>query len=203
MIYIRHRQNSLTDIKSANPNFGAEIDLRADVDRARRILTSHDPYSAQADLDDWLSLYVDRKFTGPLILNTKADLLEEYLFEALKSKGVHNFLFLDTAIPTLVRYSETPLAPHFMVRFSSFEPPEFYAKFKGKMEWLWLDCFDGIPMNLELVKSAAKDFKICLVSPELHSLKLQDHIKAFLPLIPHCAAICTKHIDVWQSQLER
>jgi hypothetical protein len=202
MIYIQHRQNSIADLNALSPTFGAEVDLRADVDRSGRIFTAHDPYSPKEDLALWLKTYSEKKFLGPLILNTKADLLEEYLFKALHNHNIENFLFLDTAIPTLVGYAKTDQASHFMLRLSTYESLDFCLQFKGKMKWLWVDCFEAQPLDIQIVKEAAKSFQLCLVSPELQGGDLKSCLPAFLPLVAHCSAICTKHIDLWQNQLQ-
>lgn len=202
MIYIQHRQNTIPELSSLSSQYGAEVDLRADVDRAGRIFTAHDPYSAQEDFSLWLKVYAEKKFTGPLVLNTKADLLEEYILEALKKYNIENFLFLDTAIPTFIKYMQSDLAPHFMARISIYEPLEFALQFKGQVQWLWVDCFSATPLNQELVEEAAKYFKLCLVSPELQGGDLQAQISSFLSLAPHCSAICTKNIPLWQQRLQ-
>jgi hypothetical protein len=202
MIYIQHRQNSLSDLNSLPLSVGVEVDLRPDVDRAGRIFTAHDPYSAKEDFSVWLKTYAEKKILGPLILNTKADLLEEYLLKALSEHHIENYLFLGTTIPTLVSYAQSRNAAHFMLRLSAYESLDFCLQFKDKIKWLWVDCFEAKPLDIQLIKEAAKNFKLCLVSPELQGGALKSHISAFLPLVAHCSAICTKHIDLWQNQLQ-
>jgi hypothetical protein len=70
--------------------------------------------------------------------------------------------------------------------------------FKGKATWAWVDCFHGEPLSAEIVKLAQKDFKICLVSPELQGMPL-DRIQLFSELVPLCDAICTKQPHLWQK----
>ena len=54
------------------------------------------------------------------------------------------------------------------IRYSEFEGLDTIMNMKGKLDWVWVDCFTKLPIDNEsykLLKSAG--FKICLVSPEL------------------------------------
>jgi hypothetical protein len=77
-----------------------------------------------------------------------------------------------------------------------YESFDFISQFKGKVSWIWADCFDGIPLANELLSEASKDFKLCLVSPELQKRPL-DEINKFKTQRPFLHSICTKRPDLW------
>jgi hypothetical protein len=104
-IFIRHRVNAIADLSRVDPAWGVEIDLRSDVAAPGNIHLSHDPWKRGDDFGPWLDEFKKRGITGPIILNTKEDGLEETLIGAMKQAGIESFFFLDTALPTLVRWT--------------------------------------------------------------------------------------------------
>lgn len=196
MIYIQHRVNSIHSLEQMqNLEFGCEIDLRSDVSKKGHIHLAHDPWSRGENFFEWLDVLKKKQFRGPLILNTKEDGLEQTALEALQKRGISNFFFLDTTLPTLVKWTDKGIK-NFAIRLSRHEPLELAKAFLGRAEWLWVDCFQGQfiqPVNLT-------GFKICLVSPELQSapLELDDNGKAWLKMAD---AVCTKKPEFWESLL--
>lgn len=201
MLYIEHRRNLCSSLSSIPSGHGLEIDIRSDLTHPHRFVVSHDPFHEQENFHDWLVEFKKNKISGPIFINTKEEGLESLIFELLKSKSIDNFLFLDSAIPTIVKYSATPQSHHFIARLSSYEALEGLKPLIGKISWLWVDCFHGRPLPVEEVKKAAADFKLCLVSPELQGFDLQEKISDFLPLAPHLSAICTKDSALWKSKI--
>ncbi len=196
MQFIKHRVNSIKDLRDLRPGWGAEIDLRSIATQAGRIILAHDPWTRGDFLEDWLDEFCLRKLSGTVILNTKEDGLEERAIMALQQRKMTNFFFLDTTLPTLVRWTIRDARREFAVRLSAFEPPELADKFAGRAQWLWLDCFEGTPMPIEQIESIARKFRVCLVSPELHG-KAIESVGAFEKIAPVAAAICTKFPDKW------
>jgi hypothetical protein len=196
MLYIRHRLNNLAELEQADPDQGVEIDLRSSLGKGLRL--SHDPVPGGQDFISWLDCYQARKFRGPLVLNTKEDGLEERIISLLQERGIENYLFLDTAAPTLVHWGQTSLALHFFLRLSTFEPLAALEPFVGRMEWVWLDCFGGVPLSPVLVRQAKTHFKICLVSPELQG-QASERIHDFAELFPLADAVCTKVPESWRG----
>ena len=89
------------------------------------------------------------------------------------------------------------------VRFSTFESIDTVLKFKGIVEWIWIDYYEMYPLNREIIELIKKNnFKICLVSPELQGrshetiITAQSSISSFKKNIN---AVCTKHISIWES----
>ncbi|MFM8315551.1 MAG: hypothetical protein ACKOA8_14810, partial [Deltaproteobacteria bacterium] len=131
-------------------------------------------------------------------LNTKEDGLEERIEELMSKYGIKNYVFLDTVLPTLVKKTHFQNHRHYAIRFSFYEPKEFVRCFKGKADWVWVDCFQGIPVSVDSVRELKEYFKVCLVSPELHGKPLKENIKAFQPLFELSDAVCSKEPHLWK-----
>jgi hypothetical protein len=86
------------------------------------------------------------------------------------------------------------------VRFSEYEPIENTLALKGMAEWVWVDCFNKLPLDERSYSQLKKYFKICIVSPELqnHSLDKIYDFKNQLKNMP-VDAVCTKRPDLWQA----
>ena len=85
------------------------------------------------------------------------------------------------------------------MRFSEFESLENIMNMRGKVKWVWVDCFTKLPLNKsnsEQLKKAG--FKLCLVSPELQG-RSTDEIKTYKEIIEPIGidAVCTKRTDLW------
>lgn len=194
--FIRHRINTASELLKVDPAHGVEIDIRSDVDQPGRLHLSHDPWQKGEDFEHWLSVYATRRHAGPIAVNTKEDLLEDAVLEALRRFKVTSFFFVDTPLPTLVRRCWQQNEPHFAVRLSLVEKSDQVSAFEGKADWVWVDCFDRKPVGVEEVERLAGKFKICLVSPELHGGCALD-IEPFRSLLPYADAICTKDPSQW------
>lgn len=200
MIWIHHRCNTLSDVRRLNRKDGAEIDLRADSSVPGRIYLAHDPWSPGEDFEAWLRCFRGAEITGPLILNTKEDGLEDRALELLHYYKVTNFFFLDTAFPTLIRCSSATTSrsadSRFAIRVSKYEhvqPALFQTLAAG---WVWADCFGAEPLGLETLNSLPSRVRVCLVSPELQQGSLDDLLN-FKDLISRVDAICTKQPSAW------
>lgn len=183
------------------PAWGAEIDIRSKDKDA--LYLAHDPFAFGVELDQWLAEFKRRKIIGPLILNTKEDGLESACLDRLKAHNIDNFFFLDTTIPTLVKWTTIKNVSHFAVRFSRYEPLSAVMAFAGKAAWVWVDCFDGLPPNLADVAKLKKVFRLCLVSPELQigwTPDLASKIGDFLPFYSLVDAVCTKRPELWPAE---
>jgi hypothetical protein len=201
MLYFLHRVNEVARLAGVDPSWGVEIDLRSDVGAPGRIHLAHDPWKRGEDLEGWLRAFRARGIRGPVILNTKEDGLEDRALEMCHETGVAEVLFLDTSLPTLVRRLDRGEGERYFVRASRAEPPEALRGFRGKARWAWVDCFDGEPMPAAEVSTLARDFRICLVSPEMHGQSL-DQVSRFEPLFPLADAVCTKDPRRWQTLFE-
>ncbi|MCG3203787.1 MAG: hypothetical protein KCHDKBKB_00459 [Elusimicrobia bacterium] len=195
---IKHRVNTLRELKMVDSRWGVEIDLRSDVKRKERIHLSHDPWRRGVDFEVWLKSFKKKGISGPLFLNTKEDGLETKVVALMKKYGIGNYVFLDTQLPTLVRWAIKKRNKHFAIRLSRYEAIESLRPFVGKVAWVWVDCFDGQPLSARLVKKIRNKFKICLVSPELQ-MKSIVLIKKFRSLKRLAHAVCTKYPRQWED----
>lgn len=198
MIYVRHRQNEAGPLASLDRAWGVELDLRSDVDVPGHLHLSHDPWKRGEPFEAWLRAFKASGLAGPAILNTKEDGLEDRALALCAQAGVSNVLFLDTALPTLVKRASRGEGERFFVRVSRDEPVEAVRAFRGKVRWAWVDCFDGAPMPAAEVERLRPDFRVCLVSPELQGRPLAE-LANFGALFPLADAVCTKDPGAWQK----
>lgn len=196
MQFIQHRVNKISDLENMNVKYGAEIDLRTDVNSTSSIHLSHDPWNKGDSLTKWLEVYKKRNTQGTIIFNTKEDNLEETVLKLCSDFEIKNFFFLDTALPTFIRFANSEYSHLFSCRLSKFESKEFIDQFKDKITWVWADCFNGIALPETLLKEISKNFKICLVSPELQKQPLEA-IESFKSMKSVVNSICTKRPDLW------
>jgi hypothetical protein len=199
VIIIQHRVNTLSDLEQASPLHGAEIDLRSNpVDG--NIYLHHDPYKIGDSLTSWLDLFQSKGMSGPIIFNSKEDSLESSVLEECRKRDIENFFFLDTTIPTLVKWSRMQKERRFACRFSSYEPLASVQPFAGYVEWVWVDCFHGVYPDMASIEILKKSFKLCLVSPELQGFDLTPSvIDLYTPIMD---AVCSKFPQRWASSCE-
>jgi hypothetical protein len=190
MLLIEHRVNTVEKLRSVPTDRGVEIDIR-DYDGALRCV--HDPLLSGDRLDDVLA-----NFRHALaIFNVKCDGLESQIERIAAKYGIENYFFLDVANPTLVqliRRGQRRIA----IRFSEYEAIEFTEAFQGKVEWIWIDCFTHLPLDAASYGRLKRNFKICLVSPELQRhprSKIQEYRQQLQGMT--IDAVCTDHCDDW------
>jgi hypothetical protein len=194
MEYIAHRKNSIEDLKQSNPAYGVEIDIRTLGDK---LILNHDPYLNGDNLEEWLQHYRHKT----LILNVKEEGLEERLIDLMKLHQIDHYFFLDQSFPFMIKWSNLGLRKS-AVRFSEYEPVELALNLKGRIDWVWVDCFTRCPLDENSYRQLKEaDFKICLVSPELQGrhddaeiLKIHQNLQSNCIVVD---AICTKKPETW------
>lgn len=191
MLKIAHRINTIEQLKNTPIEYGVELDLRPDGDR---ILIHHDPFSGGEDFEEWLKHY-RHSF---IILNTKAEGMEQRLIDLMDKHKIGDYFFLDLSLPFMIKYIRKGVSK-MAVRFSEYEPMDFVMKFAGKVEWVWVDCFNDLPLNSENYEVLKKHFKFCIVSPELQGYDV-SRIAEFKTLLSNMEidAVCTKKPELWQ-----
>lgn len=208
-IFVQHRVNTAAALALADPQGGVEIDLRSRVDVPGALHLSHDPWVLGEDFSQWLTTYAGLGFVGPLVLNTKEDGLEVKISELLASHNISNYFFLDTNAPTLRACLLRGMGPHMAVRFSSVEPQEAAAPWFSLTQngrpipgpgWVWVDCFDGIPLSRSALTEIATRARLCLVSPELQKVPFVPY-DALTQLGRMVDAVCTKQPKAWREAL--
>jgi hypothetical protein len=190
MLKIAHRINTVEQLKNIPSLYGVELDLRPDGDK---IIIHHDAFAQGEDFEEWMKHYRH----SLIILNTKAEGMEERIIALMEKHNINDYFFLDLSLPFLIRYMKRGVKD-IAVRFSEYEPLDFVMQFAGKVNWVWVDCFNELPLTQENYKFLKQYFKICLVSPELQGYdisKIQDFKTKLIGM--EIDAVCTKHPDLW------
>jgi hypothetical protein len=194
--FIAHRINTVSGLSQVPPEFGVEIDLR---DREHGIVLQHDPYQGGELLDDFLARYRH----GTLILNVKSERVEFRAIELLQKFKIEDYFFLDSSF-TMINHFTRLQNKRFALRFSEFESIETCLAMKGRLEWIWADSIERLPLDLPVFTLLKNNgFKLCLASPEL--LGRPDEILQYRDFLAQNGiypdAICTKlgNIALWQG----
>jgi len=189
-LFIAHRINTRAELAQVPHHFGVEIDVR---DHGNRLILQHDPFSDGEDLETYLSAYRH----AHIILNIKSERIEHRVLELIRRFKITNYFFLDSTFPMIHMLSNQG-ERNIAVRFSEFEGLDTVLAMRGKIDWVWVDCFTRLPITAEsygILKHAG--FKLCLVSPELQG-RLQD-IKLYRSILTKNKidfdAICTKLVN--------
>ncbi|UAJ14210.1 PI-PLC domain-containing protein [Aquirufa lenticrescens] len=154
--------------RSFELGFGTETDLR---DFDGDIVISHDiPDKDSISLRTFFESYKQTDNSTTLALNVKSDGLQKKLKLYLNYFEIKNYFVFDMSIPDTIAYKEHDI--NFFSRQSEFESlPVFYENCKG----VWLDAFDGIWYDKELILEHLKnDKKVAIVSPELHKRDMYE-----------------------------
>lgn len=199
MIIIQHRCNSIYELKKTPNKYGIEIDIRT---FGKKIILDHDPWnSTGVDFNKWIKQY----FHKILILNVKEDGLEKEILKIMKKNHIKNFFFLDQSFFSLIKTLKTN-EERCALRISDYESFETAFNIKKKPRWVWLDCFEKTPLDIQKIRKLKKfHYKICIASPELHDLKrateIEETIKKIKKINFYFDAVCTKVPLVWEKLL--
>ena len=193
-LLIKHRVNTINNLKKTDKKYGLEIDIRT---WKQKLILSHDPFKAGTNFEQWLNYY-NHSF---LILNTKEEGLEKKVLSLMNKFKINNFFFLDQSFPSLLKTcldGESRIA----VRYSEYESIETVKKLKNLVQWVWVDTFTKLPLTKKDYNDLKKyGFKLCLVSPELIDLKRKKLISKFKNGLKikkfEFDAICTKFPNEW------
>ena len=194
MILIKHRVNKINDLKKLDKTYGVEIDIRS---KGKKLYLHHDPYVNGESFTKWLKHY-NHKI---IVLNVKEEGLESQIIKILKKNKINNFFFHDQTFSTLLKNMNSTKVS---IRFSEYEDLKNKNFLFKKIKWLWCDNFTRIDLKYNFLKYLKrKKVKICLVSPELVSLKRKKEIKKLYfnlkkkNLLPD--AICAKNLKIWKN----
>lgn len=195
MEYIAHRINTIGELNQTPTKYGVEIDIR---DYGRKLILQHDPFTKGEEFEEYLKCYNH----GTMILNVKSERIEIRIIELLMKYNITNYFFLDSSFPMIYLLSKTG-ERNIALRYSEIEGMDTILKMKGKVAWIWVDCFTKFPLSINDYKKLNKHFRLCMVSPELQGHPL-SYIDDFAKKIEHIPvhAICTKRIDLWQASIE-
>ena len=160
MKIIAHRRNTVAELVATPPWCGVEIDIRSHGDE---LVLQHDPFLPGETFESWLSAFGH----GTIILNVKEEGLESYVLERMRARGIEDFFFLDQSFPFLMK--TIAAGEHrTSVRVSEIESLETALALRGRVEWVWVDCFSRFALdNAGWHRLKDAGFKLCVVSPEL------------------------------------
>lgn len=188
MELIAHRVNKITKLKKLPLKYGAEIDIR---DSGKELIVVHDPFKKGEKLEKFLKNYKHKT----LIANVKSERIEDKIIKLLKKYKIKDYFFLDSSFPKIIELTKNRFR-NIALRVSYYENISIAKKLKGKARWIWYDTFFGFPKNLSEFRYLKKDlnYKICLVSPELHKIKIEKNSKIFKKIKKsnYIDAVCTK-----------
>ncbi len=155
-IYI-HRVNTIEKLKTVDPKYGVELDLRVEGDR---LILNHEPFEGGEDFEDYLKEFKH----ASIILNTKEAGAEERILELMKQYNVPHYFFLDVEFPYIYRAARAGVRDIAM-RYSEDEAIETVLNYKDKVDWVWIDTNTKLPLDETVIKQL-EGFKTCLVCPE-------------------------------------
>jgi hypothetical protein len=196
VIVVRHRVNTIEELRETPTNLGIELDIRSNEEG---LYLSHNPFVPGCSFEEFLA-EVNHQL---LILNVKEEGLEDECERVLAKFNPRPFFFLDQSMPFLIRRGLNSRR-NGAARISEFESLDTVLRISSFCEWVWWDFFFE-PKIFEDVFSEIKDkgLKICLVSPELHDTRrteeAQELIGQLSSLKLHPDAVCTKLVDLWNA----
>jgi hypothetical protein len=199
MKFIAHRVNTSDDLKKIPTAYGVELDLR---DFGTELVLQHDPLKGGESFENYLKNYQH----GTIILNIKSERIEHKVLELLQKYNQTDYFFLDSSFPMIYLLSKSG-EKKVALRFSEFEGLDTIETMKGKVDWVWVDCFTKLPIdqnNFKLLKDWG--YQLCLVSPELQGRDQDiENYAAYLKSEGVMFdAICTKvyNIERWKKALK-
>jgi len=193
MLKIVHRINTPEALAATPKEFGVEMDLHA---HGERLVVHHDAFHDAIDFEAWLDAY-DHAF---VILNIKEEGVEARARDLTLARGIEDFFMLDLSFPALMKMvqgGESRVA----IRVSEYEATASALTLAGRADWVWLDVFHGFPISKsDYNKLREGDFKLCLVSPELHGRDVSEIAEmraAMQDMGITVDAVCTKRPELW------
>ena len=192
MIIIKHRVNTIKDLKKTDKNFGVEIDLRSN---QSDIYLHHDPFKKGELFNKWARSFKHKM----LVLNVKEEGLEDKILKILKKNKIKKFFFHDQTFSSLLK---NMTKTHVSIRYSEYESLQKTNYLFKKIKWIWIDNFNKIKLEKKFYQELKKNkVKICLVSPELVKIKRKKEIKKVISFLKKkhfkIDAVCTKKPKLW------
>lgn len=200
MEYIAHRINKCKELMELSDEYGVELDLRDDLNG--EIYIQHNPFEKGEFFEEYLKQY----HHGTMILNVKSERIEEKVLLLLDKYNVKKYFFLDSTFP-MIHLLSSRGEKEIAIRVSEYEGLDTARNMSGKVEWIWVDCFEKFSISKGQEKELHDlGYKLCLVSPELQGR--DNDIENFAKYIVNenikIDAICTKKYNIqrWKELLK-
>lgn len=190
MIIIRHRVNTIAELKLVPNMYGVEVDIRP---FGKKLILQHEPFVDGESFKTFLKNF-SHKF---IVLNIKSEGIENEVIELMDKYNINNYFLLDVSFPFIIKLIKDGIS-RIALRFSEYESIETCLKLKGRVEWIWADNFSKLPLNNSVIRKLKKYFKVCIVSPELVG-RFNDIEKTKKSVQSYgIDAVCTKNIGAWK-----
>lgn len=191
MIIIKHRVNTVKELKETPEEFGVEVDIRT---WGRDLILHHEPFEEGELLEDFLSNY-NHKF---IILESKVERIEPKVIELAERYGIKDYFLLSVNPPFMWKLMKEGFTK-MNVRFSELESAETCLLWKGKAEWVWVDTWTKLPLDRKSYDILKKHFRICVVSPEIlgRPHEIAGYRKFFSDNKMEIDAVCTDDCEAW------
>jgi hypothetical protein len=191
-----HRVNKCSQLKNISPQYGVEVDLRAE---GSSIILNHNPFAGGEKFVQWLECYNH----GLLVCNVKEAGIEEEVVRLCEARGIKRFFLLDVEFPYIYRASRKG-EKRIAMRFSEDEAIETVLNYKGKVSWVWIDTNTKLPLNEGIVMKL-QGFQSCLVCPERWGrpgdIYLYREKMSELDFLPDAVMTSLAHAHHWRAEL--
>ena len=195
MIIVAHRINTIAALKKLEPDFGVEIDVRA---QDKNLVLNHEPFEGGESLSDYLNECDPSRL---VVFNIKEAGIEAKVHELAAAYKIQNYFLLDVEFPYIyraARQGERRIA----MRYSEDEAIETVLNYKDKVDWVWIDTNTRLPLDSKIVRNL-DGFKSCLVCPERWGRPqdipaYRDEIKR-LGLKLDAVMTAVKYADQWRK----
>lgn len=157
MQIIIHRINTIKQLKEIPDKYGVEVDIR---EHNGKLILNHEAFGRGDFLEDYLKKYHHKT----LICNIKEAGIEQAVLDLMKKYEVKNYFLLDVEFPYLYKAARNGIR-NIAVRYSEDESIETVLKYKGLVNWVWIDTNTKLPLTRKIINQLS-GFKTCAVCPE-------------------------------------
>jgi len=190
MIIIKHKVNTVQELKESPPKFGIEIDVRL---FGKRLILHHDPFQDGEVLEDFLKHY-QHAF---VIFNIKSEGIGGEVMALAEMFGIKDYFLLDVSFPSIIKYIQQGVSK-LAVRYSEYESAETCLNLKGKVDWVFVDNITHLPLDCPDFQELKNHFKVCIVSPELLQRDEIPQTRELLKRFP-VDAVLTDDVEAWKK----
>jgi hypothetical protein len=155
---VAHRLNKISDLTKLPKGVGVEIDVRAN---GRDLILNHEPFESGDKLDSYLAVCPKDAL---VVFNIKEAGIEDVVHKLALKHGIKNYFLLDVEFPYIYRAARAG-ERRIAMRYSEDESMETVLKYRGLVDWVWIDTNTKLPLDAATVKQL-DGFKTCLVCPE-------------------------------------